>query len=294
MAHGRVVVERNFLMIFLNGAWMPIEEAKVSVLDRGFIYGDGVYEYVPVINGKPYRLEQHLIRLDNSCKEIGLKNPYTNAEWSNLVREIVAKNGAHDQGVYWQITRGVAKRDHSFPVGVEPTVFMMSNPLPKLTQEQIDNGVPCYTFPDTRWHRCHIKSISLLGNVLAKQHASEQGGAEVVMLRDGFLTEAAASNVFCVFGDTIVSAPKDHHILGGITLDAVVDHAAIAGMKLEVRPVSEAEMWAADEMWLSSSSKGVLAITTLDDKPIGNAAHRGKPGPVFKKMFALVQADLYG
>ncbi|HPT56134.1 MAG TPA: D-amino acid aminotransferase [Casimicrobium sp.] len=281
-------------MIFLNGAWMPIEEAKVSVLDRGFIYGDGVYEYVPVIKGKPYRLEQHLIRLDNSCKEIGLKNPYTNAQWTKLVHEIVAKNGTHDQGVYWQITRGVAKRDHSFPVGVEPTVFMMSNPLPKLTQEQIDNGVPCYTFPDTRWHRCHIKSISLLGNVLAKQHASEQGGAEVVMLRDGFLTEAAASNVFCVFGDTIVSAPKDHHILGGITLDAVVDHAAAAGMKLEVRPVSEAEMWAADEMWLSSSSKGVLAITTLDDKPIGNAAHKGKPGPVFKKMFALVQADLYG
>ena len=175
---------------------MPIEDAKVSVLDRGFIYGDGVYEYVPVINGRPYRLEGHLVRLNNSCKEIGLTNPYSNAEWTKLVHDIVEKNGTHDQGIYWQITRGVAKRDHSFPVGVTPTVFMMSNPLPKLTQEQIDNGVPCYTFPDTRWHRCHIKSISLLGNVLAKQHASEQGGAEVVMLRDGFLTEASASNVF--------------------------------------------------------------------------------------------------
>ena len=273
---------------------MPVEDAKVSVLDRGFIFGDGVYEYVPVINGRPHRLEGHLTRLNNSCNEIGLTNPYSNAKWAELVSQIAEKNGSHDQGVYWQITRGVAKRDHSFPVGVEPTVFMMSNPLPKLTQEQIDNGVPCYTFPDTRWHRCHIKSISLLGNVLAKQHASEQGGAEVVMLRDGFLTEASASNVFCVFGDTIVSAPKDHHILGGITLDAVSDLAKKAGMKLEVRPVTEAEMWAADEMWLSSSSKGVLAITTLDDKPIGNAAHKGKPGPVFKKMFALVQADLFG
>ena len=281
-------------MIYLNGAWMPVEDAKVSVLDRGFIFGDGVYEYVPVINGRPHRLEGHLTRLNNSCNEIGLTNPYSNAKWAELVSQIAEKNGSHDQGVYWQITRGVAKRDHSFPVGVEPTVFMMSNPLPKLTQEQIDNGVPCYTFPDTRWHRCHIKSISLLGNVLAKQHASEQGGAEVVMLRDGFLTEASASNVFCVFGDTIVSAPKDHHILGGITLDAVSDLAKKAGMKLEVRPVTEAEMWAADEMWLSSSSKGVLAITTLDDKPIGNAAHKGKPGPVFKKMFALVQADLFG
>ena len=281
-------------MIFLNGAWMPVEEAKVSVLDRGFIYGDGVYEYVPVINGKPYRLEGHLNRLSNSCKEIGLKNPYSHAEWAALVDQIVEKNGAHDQGVYWQITRGVAKRDHSFPVGVEPTVFMMSNPLPKLTQAQIDNGVPCYTFPDTRWHRCHIKSISLLGNVLAKQYATEHGGAEVVMLRDGVLTEAAASNVFCVFGDTIVSALKDHHILVGITLDAVSELAKKAGMKLEVRPVKEAEMWAADEMWLSSSSKGVLAITTLDDKPIGNPTHVGKPGPMFKKMFALVQADLFG
>ena len=281
-------------MIYLNGAWMPVEDAKVSVLDRGFIFGDGVYEYVPVINGRPHRLEGHLTRLNNSCNEIGLTNPYSNAKWAELVSQIAEKNGSHDQGVYWQITRGVAKRDHSFPVGVEPTVFMMSNPLPKLTQEQIDNGVPCYTFPDTRWHRCHIKSISLLGNVLAKQHASEQGGAEVVMLRDGFLTEASASNVFCVFGDTIVSAPKDHHILGGITLDAVSDLAKKAGMKLEVRPVTEAEMWAADEMWLSSSSKGVLAITTLDDKPIGNAAHKGKPGPVFRKMFALVQADLFG
>jgi D-alanine transaminase len=281
-------------MIFLNGDWMPIEQAKVSVLDRGFIYGDGVYEYVPVINGKPYRLEGHLKRLDFSCTEIGLTNPYSMTEWAALVTEICERNGPHDQAVYWQVTRGVAKRDHSFPVGVTPTVFMMSNPLPKLTQAQIDDGVPCFTLPDTRWHRCHIKSISLLGNVLAKQHASELGGTEVVMLRDGFLTEASSSNVFCVFGDTIVSAPKDNHILGGITLDAVSELAKMAGMKIEVRPVPEAEMWGCDEMWLSSSSKGVLAITTLDDKPIGNQAHKGKPGPVFKKMFALVQADLFG
>jgi D-alanine transaminase len=281
-------------MIFLNGDWMPIEEAKVSVLDRGFIYGDGVYEYVPVINGRPYRLDGHLKRLEFSCKEIGLTNPYSMAEWTALVTEICERNGPHDQAVYWQVTRGVAKRDHSFPVGVTPTVFMMSNPLPKLTQAQIDDGVPCHTLPDTRWHRCHIKSISLLGNVLARQHATELGGAEVVMLRDGFLTEASSSNVFCVFGDRIVSAPKDHHILGGITLDAVSELAKKAGMTLEVRPVPEAEMWACDEMWLSSSSKGVLAITTLDGKPMGNPAHKGKPGPMFKKMFALVQADLFG
>jgi D-alanine transaminase len=279
-------------MIFLNGEWMPIEDAKVSVLDRGFIYGDGVYEYVPVIKRKPYRLLPHLKRLDNSCKEIGLKNPYSIDEWTKIIHEMIAKQSFDDQGVYWQVTRGVAKRDHTFPKDTAPTVFMMSNPLPKLTQEQIDNGVKCYTYPDLRWHRCHIKSISLLGNVLARQHSAEAGGVECVMIRDGFMTEASSSNVFCVFGDTIVSPPKDNHILGGITLDGVMELAQKSGFKLVVRPVPEAEMWKADEMWLSSSSKGVLAITSLDDKPIGNALHLGKPGPMFKKMFAVMQADM--
>jgi D-alanine transaminase len=280
-------------MIFLNGDWMPIEDAKISVLDRGFIYGDGVYEYVPVINRKPYRMLPHLTRLDNSCREIGLKNPYSPQQWTDIITQIIAKQTFDDQGVYWQVTRGVAKRDHTFPKDVEPTVFMMSNPLPKLTQAQIDEGVACYTYPDLRWHRCHIKSISLLGNVLARQHSFEQGGVECVMIRDGFMTEASASNVFCVFGDTIVSPPKDNHILGGITLDGVMDLATQSNLKLVVRPVSEAEMWTADEMWLSSSSKGVVAITSLDDKQVGNALHKGKPGPMFKKMFAIMQADMH-
>jgi D-alanine transaminase len=280
-------------MIFLNGDWMPIEDAKISVLDRGFIYGDGVYEYVPVINRKPYRMLPHLTRLGNSCREIGLKNPYSPQQWTDIITQIIAKQTFDDQGVYWQVTRGVAKRDHTFPKDVEPTVFMMSNPLPKLTQAQIDEGVACYTYPDLRWHRCHIKSISLLGNVLARQHSFEQGGVECVMIRDGFMTEASASNVFCVFGDTIVSPPKDNHILGGITLDGVMDLATQSNLKLVVRPVSEAEMWTADEMWLSSSSKGVVAITSLDDKQVGNALHKGKPGPMFKKMFAIMQADMH-
>jgi D-alanine transaminase len=286
------VVEIDIQMIFLNGSWMPIEDAKISVLDRGFIYGDGVYELVPVIKRKPYRMLQHLKRLDNSCREIGLKNPYSIDEWSDLIRQMIAKQAFDDQGVYWQITRGVAKRDHRFPDNIEPTVFMMSNPLPKLTQAQIDHGVKCYTYPDLRWQRCQIKSISLLGNVLARQHAAEHDGIESVMIRDGFMTEASASNVFCVFGDTIVSPPKDNHILGGVTLDGVMELAVKNNMKLVVRPIPEAEMWKADEMWLSSSTKGVLAITSLDDKPVGNALHLGQPGPMFKKMFAIVQADM--
>ena len=282
-------------VVFLNGEWLPITQAKVSVLDRGFVFGDGVYEYVPVIDGRPYRLAGHLARLANSCREIGLRNPYDDVRWRELVLEAARRNGPGDKGVYWQVTRGVAKRDHAFPsADTEPTVFMMANPLPKLTDEQIEHGVACYTFPDSRWHRCHIKSISLLGNVLARQHASEHGGVEAVMLRDGYLTEASASNVFCVFGDTIVSPPKDNLILGGITLDGVVELAQRHGLKFDTRPVSEADMWRSDEMWLSSSSKGVLAITSLDDKPIGNAAHRGEPGPIFRRMFALMQADMHG
>jgi D-alanine transaminase len=292
MAQRGAVVEEYFQMIYLNGEWMPIEEAKISVLDRGFIYGDGVYEYVPVIKRKPYRMAQHLVRLDNSCKEIGLKNPYSVEQWSAIIKEIIAKQSFDDQGVYWQVTRGVAKRDHTFPKNTEPTVFMMSNPLPKLTQEQIDNGVKCYTYPDLRWHRCNIKSISLLGNVLARQHSAEAGGVECVMIRDGFMTEASASNVFAVLGDTIISPPKDNHILGGITLDGVMELAQRCNFKLEVRAVPEAEMWNADELWLSSSSKGVLAITALDDKPVGHGLNAGKPGPMFKKMFAAMQADM--
>ncbi|MFN3628611.1 MAG: D-amino acid aminotransferase [Casimicrobiaceae bacterium] len=281
-------------MIYLNGDWLPIEEAKVSVLDRGFIFGDGVYEYVPVIRGRPYRLEGHLARLANSCREIGLKNPYSDARWAELVHEIVRRNGPHDQGVYWQVTRGVAKRDHAFPKDAEPTVFMMSNPLPQPTPEQVEAGVSCYTVPDTRWHRCHIKSISLLGNVLARQFAAERGGVEAIMLRDGYLSEASASNVFCVIDGTLVSPPKDHLILGGITLNGVWELAAAHDLPREMRRVSEAELRAADEIWLSSSSKGVLAVTRLDDAPVGHPAHRGRPGPLFRTMYAWMRADMYG
>jgi D-alanine transaminase len=273
---------------FLNGEFLPIGEAKVSVLDRGFVYGDGIYEYVPVINRKPYRMGPHLARLDRSCKEIGLTNPYTEAEWVQLILELIAKQDFADQAIYWQVTRGVAKRDHAFPKDTKPTVFMMSNPLPVTTPELLLNGVKAYTFEDIRWHRCDIKTISLLGNVLARQFSAERGGAEVVMIRDGFLSEASSSNLFIVKDGRIISPPKDNLILPGITLDAVFELAQRGNLPLDVRPVPEAEIWTADELWLSSSSKGVIAITQLDDKPIAD----GKPGPVFKKMRALFDADL--
>jgi D-alanine transaminase len=275
-------------LCFLNGEFLPIDEARIPVLDRGFIYGDGVYEYVPVIKGKPYRLAGHLARLDRSCKEIGLTNPYTEAQWTEIISQLVAKHGAHDQAIYWQVTRGVAKRDHAFPKGVAPTVFMMSNPLPHPTPDQINNGVKAYTFDDVRWHRCDIKTISLLGNVLARQHAAERGGAEVVMFRGDFLSEASSSNVFVVKHGRIISPPKTNMILPGITLDGVFDLAQKGNIPLDVREVPTAQVWDADELWLSSSSKGVIAITSLDDKPIAD----GKVGPVFKKMRALFEADM--
>jgi D-alanine transaminase len=273
-------------IVYLNGRYLPISEAHVSVLDRGFIYGDGVYELVPVYGREPFRLAQHLARLSRSLDGIGLANPHPDAQWEVIIRELIARQPFDDQGVYFQVTRGAAKRDHSFPKGVPPTVFMMSNPLPIPTREQVDNGVAVVTAEDNRWHRCDLKTISLLGNVLMRQLATDRGAVETVMFRDGYLTEASASNVLVVRHGTIVVPPKDSHILPGITYDAAMEFARDAGVPLEVRPVPKAEALVADEMWLSSSTKEILAITTIDGRPFAG----GKPGPVFRKLWAVFQS----
>jgi D-alanine transaminase len=275
------------MTVYLNGRFLPIEDAKVSVLDRGFIYGDGVYELIPVYRREPYRLPQHLARLQRSLDGIRLANPHTNAEWESIIRDLVARTPFDDQGVYFQVTRGAAKRDHSFPMGVTPTVFMMSNPLPLPTAEQIERGVAVVTAIDERWLHCDLKTISLLGNVLARQLATDAGAAEAILFRDGYLTEASASNVFIVRGGVIVAPPKDNQILPGITYDAAFELARNGGMPLEVRPIAREEALAADEMWLSSSTKEVLAVTTVDGKPFA----AGVPGPVFRKMYELFQAS---
>jgi D-alanine transaminase len=272
-------------IVFLNGEFIPLGEAKISVLDRGFIYGDGVYELIPVYAGEPFRMPHHLARLQRSLDGIGLSNPYTEAQWGALVRELVGKQSFANQGVYFQVTRGVAKRDHAFPVGVTPTVFMMSNPLATPSRDQVEKGVAVVSAEDNRWHRCDLKTISLLGNVLMRQLAAEHGAIETVMFRDGFLTEASASNVLIVHDGTIVVPPKDNLILPGITYDATMEFAREAGIPLAVRPVPKAEALAADEMWLSSSTKEVLAITTLDGQPFGG----GHPGPVFRRIWEIFQ-----
>lgn len=277
-------------MIFLNGEWMPIDEARVPVLDRGFIFGDGVYEFIPVYGRKPFRAAPHFARLARSLDAIGIPNPYTDAEWTAILKTIIAKQAFDDQGVYFQVTRGVAPRDHAFPRDPKPTVFMMSNPLVTPSAAQYANGVACATAVDNRWQRCDIKAISLLGNVLMRQLAADNNAIEAVMFRDGYLSEASSSNVFIVKGGVILAPLKDKLMLHGITLDAVIDLAGKGGMPLELRPIRESEVWGADEIWLSSSSKEVVAITTLDGRPVGAMAHLGKPGPVYAQMRAAFEA----
>ena len=275
------------MTVYLNGQFLPLEDAKVSVLDRGFIYGDGVYELVPVYGRKPYRLPQHLARLQRSLDGIRLANPHTDAEWEAIIAGLIGRMTFADQGVYLQVTRGAAKRDHAFPAGVAPTVFMMSNPLVLPPREQVERGVAVVTAVDERWLHCDLKTISLLGNVLARQLAVDAGATETVLFRNGYLTEASASNVLLVRGGVIVAPPKDNQILPGITYDVAFELAREGGLPIEVRPVPKDEALAADEMWLSSSTKEVLAVTSLDGRPFAG----GTPGPVFRKVHALFQAS---
>jgi D-alanine transaminase len=272
-------------IVYLNGEFMPLAEARVPVLDRGFIFGDGVYEFIPVYSRQPFRLTEHLQRLQRSLDAIRLANPLTNTEWAKRMQELIVRHAEEDQSIYLQITRGIAKRAHEFPKDAKPTVFMMSNPLVTPSLEQIETGVACITAVDFRWLRCDIKSVSLLANCLLKQIAVDANAAEVILLRNGFLSEAAASNVFAVRDGVLLAPPKDHLILPGITYDVVLELATANRIPYEVRRIAEQELHAADEIWLSSSTKEVLAVTLLDGKAIGN----GKPGALFLRMHALYQ-----
>ena len=268
-----------------NGELLPLDRIHISPLDRGFIFGDGVYEVIPVYGGVPLRAREHFERLQRSMDEIALANPHTVDEWIALMMKLLAHHPG-DRGVYIQVTRGVPpKRDHVIPKGLAPTVFMMCQPLVTPSREQVENGVACVTAPDFRWEKCHIKSTSLLGNVLARQISVDAGAVETILLRDGHVTEASASNVFVVKNGKVAAPPRDNLILMGITYDLLMGLAKQGALDFEVRRISEAELRAADEIWLSSSSKEVLAVTTLDGKPVGT----GKPGPLFRRMHALYQ-----
>jgi D-alanine transaminase len=280
------------MTIYLNGEYMPIEEAKISVLDRGFIFGDGVYEVIPVYSRKAFRLGGHLRRLQQSLDSIQLGNPHSDDEWTKLINELIARNAAEDQYLYLHITRGVAKRDHAFPKPpVRPTVFMMSSPLLTPPAPLLHSGVACITAPDNRWLRCDIKAIALLPNVLLRQMAVDAGAMETILIRagsnneDAFMTEGAASNIFVVKNGKLLAPPKDNLMLPGITYDVILEIAAANKIPYEVRRIAAAEVFAADELLLTSSTKEVLPITQLDGKPVSN----GKPGAMFTQLHQLYQ-----
>lgn len=275
------------MTIYLNGQYLPIEEAKISVLDRGFIFGDGVYEVIPVYSHMAFRLPEHLRRLQHSLDGIKLANPHSDAEWTRIIGELVSRNDGEDQYLYLHITRGVAKRDHAFPnPPVAPTVFAMTSPLPAPSDALLQSGIACITAADNRWLRCDIKSIALLPNVLLRQMAVDAGCAETILIRNNeFMTEGSASNIFVVKAGKLLAPPKDNLMLPGITYDVVLEIAAANGIPHEVRRVMKEEVFAADELLLTSSTKEVLAITQLDGKPVGS----GMPGAMFARLHALYQ-----
>jgi D-alanine transaminase len=275
------------MTVYLNGNFLPIAEAKISVLDRGFIFGDGVYEVIPVYSRHIFRLPEHLRRLQRSLDSIKLSNPCNEAEWTNIIHELVARNEPEDQYLYLHITRGVAKRDHAFPFpSVPPTVFLMSYPLNTPSAMQLQNGISAITAPDNRWLRCDIKAISLLPNVLLRQMAVDAGCAESIMIRDDeFLTEGSASNIFVVKNGVLLAPPKNNLMLPGITYDVVLELAAANDIPHRIRKVLVSELYDADELLLTSSTKEVLAVVQLNGKPIGT----GKPGVMFAKVYELYQ-----
>ena len=277
---------------WLNGRFLPLAEASIPVLDRGFIFGDGVYEVIPVYGRQPFRLAEHLARLARSLAAVRITNPHDDATWTSLITELVARQDFSDQSVYIQVTRGVAKRDHAFPKDAVPTVFMMSNPLVTPPAALVDSGVAAITATDNRWLRCDVKATALLANVLLKQLAVDAGAAEVVLLRDGpdaaaprRLTEGSSSNIFVVRDGAIATPKRDHFVLPGITLDVVAELARTAGIPFDERDITEADVRAADELWLASSTREVLAITSLDGRPVGI----GMPGPMYRRMITLFQ-----
>jgi D-alanine transaminase len=281
------------LPCYLNGEFSTLAEAKVSVLDRGFIFGDGIYEVVPAYRGVPFRFDEHMARMERSLGELRIPNPMTRGQWRALVVELmhryalakdtVAANT--DQLVYLQITRGVAMRDHAMIPDLEPTVFATSNRLYIYTPEERAQGVACVTADDFRWKKAHIKSISLAGAVLARQISADVGANETIMFRDGWLSEGAAANVWVVKDGVVLGPPRDNLVLEGIRYGLLEQLCLDAGVRFELRRVSREEVLAADEILLSSATKEVLPVTTLDGEPVGN----GRPGPIYEKLYAGYQ-----
>ena len=277
--------------VFLNGQWLPAEAARVSVMDRGFLFGDGVYEVIPVYSRQPFRLEQHLARLQKSLDGIQLANPYRLEEWIGFVTQLAGEAEWQDQSIYIQVTRGpMAVRNHAFPKDVTPTVLLLAEPMSTPPASQREQGIAAVSAADIRWLRCDLKTTSLLANCLLRQLAVSAGCVETVLFRDGFLTEGSASSIFVVKNGVLLAPIKNHLMLPGITYDVVLELAAQHGLPHEVRDITEAETRDADELWMCSSTKEVLPIVALDGRAVGKTVgDDGTPGPVFTKMYGWYQ-----
>ncbi|MDJ0926824.1 MAG: D-amino acid aminotransferase [Gammaproteobacteria bacterium] len=271
---------------YLNGQFLPLAEARVSPLDRGFLFGDAVYEVIPVYGDRPLLLDAHLQRLDRSLRELGISNPLQIDAWQELVRDLIDRNGGGDVGIYLQVTRGAdTGRDHRFPAGVTPGVFGMASPMPPPP-----GGIAAITLPDARWGRCDIKATALLANVLARQRAEDAGAQEAILVWDGVVTEGSSSSVLIVEGDDIVRRPNGEEILPGTTTDLIVDLARQAGLTCREEIISVERLRSADEIWITSAMRGIAAIVELDGKPVGS----GNPGPVWRQVSAIYEDYKHG
>jgi len=277
------------LPCYLNGDYAPLADARISVMDRGFLFGDGAYEMIPVYGRRLFRFDDHMDRFDRSLAKLRIASPMLREQWLEIARRLIAEVGAEDQWLYLQMTRGVAPRNHVMPEDAVPTLFAYSSPARLVSAEERHQGVACVTARDFRWERGDIKSVSLLGNVLARQISADQGATETILLRDGFVTEASASNVWIVKEDALLGAPKSEHVLEGVRMGLLQELCAELGIGFNLRPISEAELFGADEILLSSATKEVLPVTTLDKQPVGHGALHGKPGPVYARLYEAYQ-----
>jgi len=277
-----------FPTCYLNGAYLPLAEARISPLDRGFLFADGVYEVVPVSRGRPFRLREHLKRLDDSLRSIRVTNPHTDAGWLAILERLAAEAGSPEALVYLQVTRGTEfGRNHLFPQGVAPTVFAFANPFPQPSAATLERGLSAVTLEDIRWDRCDIKSVALLGNVLLRQEAADAGADEALLVRDGLLLEGSSSSVFLCIGGKLVTPPNSNRILPGTSRDAVLE-LADGWLPYEICSLEAREIQSCEEVWIASAGRGVLPVTRVDGEPIGD----GRPGALWSEMYARLQRHL--
>jgi D-alanine transaminase len=275
----------NFRLVYLNGEFLPPERAMVSAFDRGFVFGDGVYEVIPVFGRRLFRLPHHLARLGRSLTAVRLPNPLSAQQWEVVLTRLIDNIPADDQSVYLQITRGPAPRDHAFPTDVEPTVFAYAQPSKTAPPEVLAQGISAVTVADIRWLRCDIKATALLANAMLRQQAADRGAVEALLIRDGMVTEGAASNIFVVRGGTLYTAPNGPFILPGITRDLVLELAHTHKIPAREESLPESALFDADEIWITSSMREILPVARLNDRPVGS----GKPGPLHARMRVLYQ-----